>query len=87
MFIIILNAYFHSYTNNIGILSINTSIFQHLNKQKNRTSIKTFNGSILIGKTLAEQMVFSGVRQTLVSAGGIVFAMRTIPPIAKKVRV
>ena len=31
-----------------------------------------------------EQVVFSGVLQTLVSAGGIVIAMCTIPPVAKK---
>jgi len=29
-------------------------------------------------------VVFSGVRQTSVSAGGIIIAMRTIPPVAKK---
>ena len=38
----------------------------------------------LIGKSWSEQVVFSGVRQTSVSAGRIVTAMHTIPPAAKK---
>jgi hypothetical protein len=40
---------------------------------------------LIIGKTRSEQVLFSGVRQMSVLAGGIVVAMRTIPPVAKNV--
>jgi len=43
-----------------------------------------FDGSILISKTRSEQVVFSGVRQTSVSAGGIGVVMRTIPLLLRK---
>ena len=43
-----------------------------------------FNGSILIGKTWSEHVVFSGVRQISISAGAIVVAMRTIPLLLRK---
>jgi hypothetical protein len=38
----------------------------------------------LDGSYATEQVVFVGVRQTSVWADGIVVAMRTIPPVAKK---
>ena len=37
----------------------------------------------MIGKTRPEQVIFSGARQISVSAGGIIVAMCTIPPVAK----
>ena len=40
---------------------------------------------LIIGKTRSEQVLFSGVRQMSVLAGGIDVAMRTIPPVAKNV--
>jgi hypothetical protein len=43
-----------------------------------------FNRSILIGETRLKQVVLFSVRQTSISAGSMVVAMHTIPPIAKK---
>ena len=39
----------------------------------------------MIGKTRSDQMVFFGVRQTSVSAAGIVVAMRSLLPLLRKV--
>ena len=39
---------------------------------------------LIIGRSPSEQVVFSGIQQTSISAGGIIVAMRTIPPVAKK---
>ena len=56
-FFIILNAYFHSHTNNISILSINRSIFQQFNKQINRTT--NYNSHIKVEMLLVYRFFYS----------------------------